>query len=93
MSTFELFLAGLFIGYLATLALALVLLLHEHRRRKRVITFGNYLQSVALTAVARYNFAKGVTNRDEWLAADRAVDVLENALERWDSEVNNGPTN
>ena len=93
MSTFELFLAGALIGYLATLSLTLILLLYEQRRRKRVIALGNYLQSVALTAIARYNFAKGVTNRDEWLAADRAVDVLENAIERWDSEVNGGPSN
>ena len=92
MSTLELFLAGLFIGYLGTLALALLFLQHEQRRRKRITAEGDHLWTLAQTAITRYQNAKGHSNRDEWIIADRAIENLANAIRRWEKAAHDDPT-
>ena len=87
-SVYELFLSGVFIGFLFTICLAIIILAVQDRRRKQIVEIGDLLYTLAGIAVTRYTNAKTHTDRDEWIITDRAMDNLDAAVQKWAKATN-----
>ena len=89
---YELFLSGVFVGFLFTLLLALLMLAVEQRRRHEILSMTGLLCSLGRNVVTRYTNAKAHSDRDEWVITDRAIQDLDRALQRWEKIAHDNAT-